>query len=219
MGKLSHQTCSWINRSLLGIGLITCLCWLTLVNPGHAVETAKPLATAPAVTGGWNTLTLSEQQALGPLQTEWNQLGPDQKKKWLLFASKYQQMKPEEQTRAQEKMQTWVKLTPEQRLAARENYLRSNNLHPDQRNQKWQEYQQLTDEQKTQLASHPEKKKLITALPTPAESRETKLQPLKTPHKSAAAPAPALVPSAAPAAVPALLPASAGSSSAIQTTK
>jgi hypothetical protein len=122
---------------------------------------------------------------LAPLAKDWAGLSSDRKQKWLVFATKFQKMKPADQKRALEKMDEWVKLTPEQRLSARESYIRSNNLEPDLRAQKWQEYQQLSDEQKAQLASHHDKKKLITNLPTPAESKEKKLQPLKTPSKPA----------------------------------
>ena len=166
-----------------------------------------PSAPTAAVTGSvWNSLNPTQQQALKPLANDWATLTPERQQKWLVFADKFQKMKPEDQQRAQEKMAAWVRLTPEQRLAARENYIRSNKLQPDQRAQKWEEYQQLSDEQKAQLASH-EKKKLITNLPTPAESKEKKLQPLKTPKKPvpAAQPGTASLPAVtapAPSSIP-----------------
>lgn len=138
-------------------------------------------ATTTAPASSWNKLTPEQKQALGPLMNDWPAMSAERQQKWLVFSTKFQKMTPVDQKRALEKMSDWVKLTPQQRLAARENYIRSNKLQPDQRAQKWQEYQQLTDEEKMQLASRPEKKKLITNLPSPAESKQQKLQPLKKP--------------------------------------
>ncbi len=127
----------------------------------------------------WLSLSAQQRQALAPLAEEWGRFEADGKKKWLEIADKFQSMKQVEQKRVQEKMQAWVKLTPEERVVARENYIRSNKLKPDQRNEKWKEYQQLTEAQKSQLANRPAKKKLITNLPSPEESKAHQLQPLK----------------------------------------
>lgn len=162
-------------------------------------------ASSTPLDNSWNNLSSAQQQALGPLAKEWPAMSSDRQKKWLLFADKFQKMTPEDQARTQGKMADWFKLTPEQRLAARENYIRSNKLQPDQRTHKWEEYQQLSEEQKAQLASH-EKKKLITNLPTPAESKEKKLQPLKTPKKPVTAAGSASQSATVPVA-PAVLPA------------
>ena len=148
-------------------------------------QASSPVYGAPGVASvavnSWNHLTPGKQQALAPLMKDWDTMSVERQQKWLVFAEKFQKMTPADQQRTLEKMSDWVKLTPQQRLAARENYIRSNKLQPDQRAQKWQEYQQLSEEEKMQLASHPAKKKLITNLPSPAESKEQKLQPLKKP--------------------------------------
>ena len=180
--------------------LPTLFCALLLAYGALAPSSGRA-AGAPSIpsTALWSNLTPAQKQALAPLAKDWNGMSPDRQQKWLAFSEKFQKMKPEDQQRAQQKMEVWAKLTPEQRLAARENYIRSNKLQPDQRAQKWQEYQQLSDQQKAQLAKHPDKKKLITNLPTPAESKEQKLQPLKTPKK---APTPPEAPLNPPAPVP-----------------
>ncbi len=204
----------WIPSLIFAVTLAICF----MPGKGHANGPSVPIAvTAPASASAdsWNNLTPLQRQALAPLVRDWPNFSSEHRQKWLVFAAKFQKMTPDVQKRAQEKMDAWAKLTPEQRLAARENYIRSNKLEPDQRAQKWQEYQQLTPEQRAQLASHPDKKKLITNLPSPAESKEKKLQPLKKPKKPVSAtPAPAAkpstaVPTAAPASVPAVTPAGA----------
>ncbi|MET3108482.1 cell division protein FtsN [Oxalobacteraceae bacterium GrIS 2.11] len=179
----------WMLPLILVAGLV--LCSITQL---HAANASPPAPNA------WNSLSPIQKQALAPLAKDWDSLPADRKQKWLAIAAKYEHMSPEDQKRAQEKMDAYVKLTPEQRRAVRENYLRSNKYEPEQRKQKWDEYNQLPEDERTQLANHPEKKKLITNLPTPAESKEQKLQPLKTPKKPAGSPITAPTSASQPAA-------------------
>lgn len=181
MGKTTQAT----RRAYWTIASLSLAVLLIAPHNGHAVHPGGIIQSLqiPPNVDSWNSLTPSQKQALQPLAGEWDTFPPDRKKKWMVFAEKFQKMSPDEQKRVQEKIQEWVKLTPEQRLAARENYIRSNKLQPDQRTLKWQEYQQLTEEQKAELSSHREQKNLLTTLPTPEESRLKKLQPLKKPHR------------------------------------
>lgn len=190
----------WLRHLSLFLVIVVAFALLPSTR-SHAVGPSQSAATAAATS--WNNLNPAQKQALGPLSNEWTSMSADRQKKWLLFADKFQKMTPEDQARTQGKMAAWFKLTPEQRLAARENYIRSNKLQGDQRAQKWEEYQQLSDEQKAQLASH-EKKLLITNLPTPAESKEKKLQPLKKPKKPVTSDPTAGQPGAATVAPPVL---------------
>lgn len=147
----------------------------------HIAHAAPPAQVAQNT--AWKNLTPSQQRSLAPLAQDWDSLSPDRQQKWMVISNKFQKMNPEQQKRVQEKMDAWVKLTPKERTAARENYLRSNKLEADQRNQQWQQYQQLPEEQRAQLAKQSPKRNFITNLPTPAESRIQKLPPLKTPHR------------------------------------
>ena len=176
-------------------GSAICLLTACLIVPwfipanSFAGVSAKPSispskATDQADDTAWVKLTAIQQKTLAPLATEWNKFEADGKKKWLEIADKFQSMKQAEQARVQQKMQAWSKLTPEQRVMVRENYIRSNKLKPDQRNEKWKEYQQLSNAQKLQLAAHSDKKNLVTNLPSPAESKLKKLQPLKLSHRT-----------------------------------
>ena len=76
----------------------------------------------------------------------------------------------------QERMRDWAKLTPEQRRVARESYSRTKMLEPDRKTAQWQEYQQLSDEQKKKLADEAVVRKRVTNLP-PATPDKTKLVP------------------------------------------
>ena len=71
-------------------------------------------------------------------------------------------MTPPEQERMQERMRDWVKLTPDQRRLARENYNRAKKLNAEQKARQWEEYQQLPDEKKKQLAdTSPPPKRIV----------------------------------------------------------
>ncbi|MGZ5779631.1 MAG: DUF3106 domain-containing protein, partial [Burkholderiaceae bacterium] len=109
-----------------------------------SIKSAKPL---------WSDLTPAQQQALAPLSSDWDKIDTLRKQKWLVLANKFPSMKPEEQQRVQDRMREWAKLTPEQRRAARESYARAKKLNADQKSEKWQQYQNLPDEEKKKLAA------------------------------------------------------------------
>ena len=136
-----------------------------------SIINAKPL---------WTALTAQQKLALSPLAPEWDKLDEIRKKKWLEIANKYASMKPDEQVRVQERMQTWMKLTPEQRMQVRENFARSKQIKPEQKSAQWQEYQQLSEDQKTQLANEAGKKKSLTNVPPESQRNVKPLAPIKT---------------------------------------
>jgi tRNA nucleotidyltransferase/poly(A) polymerase len=158
----------------------------------HAASTvsAKPI---------WAALTPQQKLALAPLAPEWDKMDEIRKKKWLEIANKYAAMKPDEQARVQERMQTWMKLTPEQRMQVRENFARSKQIKPEQKSAQWQEYQQLSEEQKTQFANEANKKKSITNLPPESQRNIKPLAPIKTGPKPIPATPPAQAIQVAPA--------------------
>jgi hypothetical protein len=123
---------------------------------------AKPVAKPT-----WAELNPEQQQALEPLAAEWDKLDAFRKKKWLEIARKYAKMKPEEQQRVHERMRDWIKLTPEQRRIARESYSRAKKLNPNQKQEHWQQYQQLSEDQKKKLAESAASKRRVAALPPP----------------------------------------------------
>lgn len=144
-----------------------------------------PPASRPVSKPLWNELTPAQQQALAPLATEWDTLEAGRKSKWLAISSKYSSMKPEKQQRLQERMREWVKLTPEQRRIARENYARAKKLNPDQKSQRWEQYQQLSDEQKSKLATDAASRKNVATPPSRTRSRNPTLPPIKSEPKPA----------------------------------
>ena len=113
----------------------------------------------------WAELTPAQQLALAPLQSEWSKIDSFRKKKWLQISSRFNNMKPDEQQRLQENMRAWAKLSPEERRHAREVYSRTKTLDAEQKSAQWQQYQQLPDTEKKQLATDIPAKKNVANLP------------------------------------------------------
>lgn len=141
-----------------------------------AAAKAVPLGAKPL----WVDLSSQQKIALAPLYPEWDTLDDTRKKKWLGIVDKYSAKKPDEQARIHDRMRDWVKLTPEQRMDARENFARTKQISPEQKNAHWQQYQQLSDEQKKQLVLEANQKKSITNLPSEAQRSVKPLAPIKT---------------------------------------
>jgi hypothetical protein len=199
--------------------------------PSAPQAAGKPAASAPARSVVapiamekplWKDLSAPQQRALDPLKGEWDKLEGLRKQKWLEIANRYNAMKPDEQARVQERMRDWVRLTPDQRRVVRENFARSQKVAPapGQKSAQWEQYQQLPEEQKKQLADKAPKKQVANP-PTPAQSRIQMVPPVKravpgaTPATAAQGAVSGAAPqAAAPAAVAAAAPASAAAPAA-----
>jgi hypothetical protein len=167
--------------------LSCCASLLLLLSPASAhsagpqasVPSAKSLAQHQPAKPLWHDLSPAQQQALSPLAVDWDNLDGQRKKKWIEMIKHYPSLNPDQQARMQERMRDWVTLTPDQRRIARESYARAEKLGPDQKSAKWQEYQQLSDEQKNRLAEEALAKKRVTNLPTPTQDKGKIIPPSK----------------------------------------
>lgn len=153
---------------------------------GNGASTAATATSAQAAPAGkadprgarkggdkpvWRTLTPAQQQALQPLQSEWDAMDGLRKQKWLQLANRFGSMKPEDQQRLHERMRAWVKLTPAQRELARETYSRTRKITPDQKTASWENYLQLPDEQKRKLAASAATRKAPSVVPSQANAK------------------------------------------------
>ena len=84
-------------------------------------------------------------------------MGERQREKWIEIAKRFHKLSPEGRKRLHDRMADWVRLTPEQRQLARESYQNAKTLPPERKAQVWQQYQQLTEEQKKRLAADDKK--------------------------------------------------------------
>lgn len=166
-----------------------------------AVSSPALLVPAKPVKPLWVELSPQQQEALGALAPNWDKLDAPHKQKWLKVSEQYKVMTPEKKALFQTNLREWVKLTPEQRRLARETNMRVKHLDADKKSEHWQNYQQLPDEQKQELADASAAKTRVANLP--AQKTPPKIvAPLKPVTTKAAAPAASVTApaSAAPAA-------------------
>ena len=93
--------------------------------------------------------------ALAPLAPEWDRMEGARKRRWIEVSARFASMAPAEQQRVQERMRQWMKLTPQQRELARENFSKTNKLAQGDKAANWENYKQLSAEEKRKLASKP----------------------------------------------------------------
>lgn len=201
---------------------------LAMLNSAGAQQSAPapiPAKKAPAAQATpvvekplWKDLSAPQRVALAPLAGEWDRMEGTRKQKWLDIANRYAAMKPHEQERVQVNMREWIKLTPEERRMARENYTLTKKIDKSKKADSWNEYQQLSEEQKKKLAADATiAKKQVTNLPPKTQAKPVApIKPGVAPAagvpcpagtvKNAAAATPACVPAALPPAAAAPAP-------------
>ena len=125
-------------------------------NPSHGKSAAIPAKTPD---GTWENLNPNQQKILAPLESDWDYMLPDSRKKWIYVANLYPKMAPADQERLQSRMASWSSLSQRDRRIARENYLTSLKFPPEKKAEAWSAYQKLSEEQKKKLAEMEAKKK------------------------------------------------------------
>ena len=123
--------------------------WVAAVTLSVALAAAASTAeSGPA----WASLSATQQQALAPLQRDWGSIPVEPKQKWLEVAGRLSKMPAEERARVQERMAEWSRMTPAERARARVQFQEVRRISPEERQARWQEYQQLPDGERNQLA-------------------------------------------------------------------
>lgn len=150
-----------------------------------STQSSSALAQTPAVSHGkttgipekkpdgtWEGLKPEQQKILAPLESDWNYMLPDSRKKWIQVANLYPKMSEADQQRLQSRMMGWSNLSQKDRRLARENYLGSLKFPAEKKAEAWSAYQKLTDEQKKKLAQAEvtNKKRTATSSPTLQQS-------------------------------------------------
>ncbi|MBU3557995.1 DUF3106 domain-containing protein [Polynucleobacter sp. Ross1-W9] len=132
----------------------------TTPSPAHGKATAIPEKKPD---GTWEGLKPAQQQILAPLESDWDYMLPDSRKKWIQVANIYPKMNTQDQERLQSRMTSWSNLSQKERRIARENYLASLKFPAEKKAEAWSAYQKLSDEQKKKLAESESKKKPTAA--------------------------------------------------------
>ena len=117
--------------------------------------------------GTWEGLKPEQQKILAPLESDWDYMLPESRKKWIQVANLYPKMSEVDQQRLQSRMTSWSNLSQKDRRLARENYLSSLKFPAEKKAEAWSAYQKLSDEQKKKLAQAEVNKKKPTAVSAP----------------------------------------------------
>ena len=117
--------------------------------------------------GTWEGLKPEQQKILAPLESDWDYMLPESRKKWIQVANLYPKMSEADQQRLQSRMTSWSNLSQKDRRLARENYLSSLKFPAEKKAEAWSAYQKLSDEQKKKLAQAEVNKKKPTAASAP----------------------------------------------------
>ena len=203
-----HLSAARIGASaLLLAGMVTAVD----VPAQTATDATMPRSAAaskpPAVKSNWSRLhwrelSVEQQQALGPLASQWASLSEVQKRKWLVIAQNQSSLSPAEKAVQHSRMTEWVGLSREQREQARFNFDEVKRVPAAERKAKWEAYQALSAEEKQRLASTATKRPqgaAGTIRPVPAQ----KLAPVPSPQ-GAGRPGPRIELAPQPTAVPTL---------------
>jgi len=121
----------------------------------NAVNSPAGATAPPAVTSNssWQSLKGSQKKALAPLASNWAQLSPAQRKKWLAMSNNFDNLSTKEQAILHERMADWASLSPQQRAQARLNFNETKSLGNDAKKSQWEAYQALSPEEKKKLAA------------------------------------------------------------------
>jgi hypothetical protein len=141
---------SWPARGTLGWALLTASVAAFMALPAHA---AGPSPARAEQGTRWQELKPPQQTALRPLEHEWAGLDAASKQKWIALSSKFSKLTPAEQARVQERETQWAKLTPLERGQARLHFQEAKELPKEDRQARWNAYQALPPERKSELAA------------------------------------------------------------------
>ena len=147
-------------------------------NGAHSKSTGIPEKKPD---GTWEGLKPAQQKILAPLESDWDYMLPESRKKWVQVANLYPKMKEQDQARLQSRMAGWSSLSQKDRRVARENYLASLKFPAEKKAEAWSAYQKLSDEEKKKLAKAEENKKKPTAANAPTlQQHPIKQKPVLT---------------------------------------
>ena len=140
--------------------------------------------------GTWEGLKLSQQKILAPLESDWDYMSPDSRKKWIQVSNIYPKMSTQDQERLQSRMASWSNLSQKDRRLARDNYLSSLKFPAEKKAEAWNAYQKLSDDQKKKLAESEVKKKPTAANAPTLQQHPIKQKPTLAPSAPVEASAP-----------------------------
>lgn len=119
----------------------------------YPAPTLPPLTVVQPTGSRWQDLTEVQKQVLLPLAGIWDTLNSAHKGKWIALTQSYATRSPDEQKKMQSRMLEWAALSQSQRERARLNFAETKKISPSARAADWETYQNLSAEEKQQLAA------------------------------------------------------------------
>lgn len=157
-------------RRIVAATLAATLAWGAWAAPAASGQGgAQPPSHSPSqqafgTSHDWSALTPAQRQALAPLAAQWSHLPASSREKWVVVARRFDQLSGPEKARIQERMTQWAALPSHQRGEARLRFQQSRQLPADQRQQKWAQYQALSEEDKRDLGRQAKRRSQPVAL-------------------------------------------------------
>lgn len=133
--------------------VLMAMCCTLLLPEISMAQTAPTPAVKNQVSARWLLLSAQERQALSPLAEHWGSISETQRSKWLAIARNFDQLSPAEQQVMQTRMREWAALSPTQRNQARLNFNTFQSVPRDERKNRWDEYQNLSEEERRKLSA------------------------------------------------------------------
>jgi len=112
-----------------------------------------------AKASNWSDLSTVQKEVLSSLEEDWSNLTVEQRVKWIQLANRFDNLTEAEKERLRARMADWSKLPSNEKRIARANFLKAQSVSNDQKLEAWEAYQQLTAEEKKELAENALSKK------------------------------------------------------------
>lgn len=139
---------------------------LLAISSGVMVQSPIKAQSLPLIGGSslakasnWSDLSTVQKEVLSSLEEDWPNLSIEQRVKWIQLANRYDNLTEAEKERLRARMADWSKLPSNEKRIARANFLKAQSVSNDQKLEAWEAYQQLSAEEKKDLAEHALSKK------------------------------------------------------------
>jgi len=132
-----------------------------VMTHGPLKAQALPLigGSSLAKASNWSDLSTVQKEILSSLEEDWPNLTVEQRVKWIQLANRYDNLTEAEKERLRARMADWSKLPSNEKRIARANFLKAQSVSNDQKLEAWEAYQQLSAEEKKELAENALSKK------------------------------------------------------------
>ena len=135
-------------------GLILLLCGTAIAPHGTGLaQSGQPPPRTQEDGVAWFHLSSQQRADLAPLQPQWRDFSGATKEKWLAVSTRMSAMRPVERERIQSRMSSWANLSPVERGQTRLQFSAARRVSPDTRAEQWKRYNELSEEERRQLAA------------------------------------------------------------------